>query len=162
MTDGRTRGISSEIPIEALEDPALVGFLAYWNRLRGERWAPAWREFDLMALDMAAVPNVVVMDVLRDPLDFKFRFWGTGHVRNKGVELTGQRLGQAPRLRGDTPLLEYSAVAEEKRPLASRDEITLEESARRLPFHQTMLRLPLSDRGEQVDNIVSMASWRKF
>ena len=153
--------VSSEVPIEELDDPALLDFLAYWERLRGEHWAPSWAAFDLLGLDLAAIPRVAVVDVLRDPLDFKYRFWGTAHVQNKGVELTGKRLGAAPRLRGGTPVEEYTAVAEQKRPLASRAVISLAESERRLPFDQAMLRLPLSNDGDRVDHVISMASWKR-
>jgi hypothetical protein len=50
----------------------------------------------------------------------------------------------------------------EKKPLASRDLVNLQDFGNMLPFEQMLVRLPLSNDGSNVDTIVSLALWDKI
>ena len=147
--------------VEDITRPEVMAFFKYWEERSGDRFAPSWKEFDLMALDPKSVPYVVVADVVSDPLDFIIRFWGTAHVSRKGVDKTGRSVGATPAFRGRTPFHEYTWVMNQKQPLLARDIINLHEFGGMLDFEQEILRLPLSDDGQDVHHVVSLASWDK-
>jgi len=152
---------SAEVPIDTLDHPHQIGFLDYWRSLKGDRLAPAWEEFDLMALDLRSIPHVAVVDVVGTPLpDFIYRFWGTAHVRQKGVDKTSKSVLDPPQLRGSAAFDEYTIIVAEKRPLAARGMVEFPHLAR-TPFLQTVLHLPLSGDGETVDKIATLAHWAK-
>lgn len=153
--------IPSRVDISEILTPELEAFIAYWESLKGDRFAPSWRDFDLSALAPQSIPNIVVADVVPDPLDFIIRFWGTGHVSRKGVDKTGESVSTLPNLRGAAAFDEYHAVVREKQPVASRDIVDLQEYNNLLPFEQRLVRLPLSDDGETVRQVVSLAVWEK-
>lgn len=75
-------------------DGPLAGDLAetyrYWDGLRNGGIGPAWRDFNLAALPPTLIPWCTVVDVINEPLDFKFRFWGTARVALQGRELTSR------------------------------------------------------------------------
>ena len=147
-----------EIAIEDIEILNVTEFVAYWDSLRGERFAPSWKKFNLLALDTKIIPKILVVDVLHQPLNFVYRFWGTAHVRAKHADKTGKTVVDYPHLRGEAAFNEYSKIVKEKRPLAVKGTIDLPELGG-LPFTQTIVRLPLSDDGIEVDKIVSIAIW---
>ena len=98
---------------------------------------------------------------MHDPLDFIIRFWGTGHVTRKGIEKTGKSVNSKPDFRGQTAFEEYRTVVTEKKPLASRDMVNLQDFSDMLPFEQFLVRMPLSNDGHDVHNVVSLAWWEK-
>lgn len=149
------------VPLDEVSIPEILEFIAYWESLKADAFAPSWKDFDLAAIDPASLPYVVVADVQREPLNFKIRFWGTGHVTRKGADKTGKFLNEAPDFRGQTAFDEYCWVMNEKEPLASQDLVNLQEFGGMLPFEQILVRLPLSDDGETVNHIVTLAVWDK-
>jgi len=154
--------VPSQVPIEEVETPELTAFVDYWESIKDGAFAPSWKKFDMMSLDLKSVPYVVVADVLCDPLNFMIRFWGTGHMARKGAEKTGKLLNDAPDFRGQTAFDEYSFVVNEKKPLASRDMVNLQDFSSMMPFEQILVRLPLSDDGENVHHVISLAVWEKI
>ena len=56
--------------------PIIDEALAYWHRIRGARPMPS--RADLNPADIPTLlPFVILVDVLRDPLDFRYRLIGT-------------------------------------------------------------------------------------
>jgi hypothetical protein len=149
----------SWVPIEDINDGDFRRFIDYWTSLKGRRFAPSWQEFDLSALPPAMVPHIVVVDVIGPPTDIRVRFWGTAHVRRKGVEKTGKLITDNPTQRDEEAKQEYLWVVANRQPMASRSMVDLHEDQKRLPFEQRLVRLPLSSDGESVDHIVSLAYW---
>lgn len=149
----------SLVPIDQVNDIDFRRFIDYWTSLKGDRFAPSWREFDLSALPPAMVPHIVVVDVIGPPTDILVRFWGTAHVRRKGVEKTGKLITENPTQRDEEAKREYLWVVANRRPIASRSMVDLHEDQKRLPFEQCLVRLPLSSDGETVDHVVSLAYW---
>ena len=52
-------------------------------------------------------------------------------------------------------------MVENRQPFASRDAVNLLDTVGKPPFRQTLVRLPLSDDGDRVNHIVSLASWER-
>ncbi|MBO6521870.1 MAG: hypothetical protein JJ900_15895 [Rhodospirillales bacterium] len=153
------RSQNQRVAIEDVAAPGIVHFHQYWDALRGDRFAPSWREIHLEEIDPKIVPYIVVTDVLHDPLRFLVRFWGTQHTARKGADKTGKLIGSKPDFRGSTATAEYAAVVETKKPVASRDMVNLNDFGRLAPFEQSLVRFPLSDDGIDVHNVISVATW---
>jgi len=151
----------SRVPIEDVLDEDFRRFIDYWTSLKGRRFAPSWRAFDMGALPPAMIPHLVVVDVIGPPTEILVRFWGTAHVRRKGVEKTGKLITETPTQRDEEAKREYLWVVANRRPMASRSMVDLHEDQKRLPFEQRLVRLPLSSDGETVDHIVSLAYWEQ-
>ena len=130
-----------EILVGDIGIPNLKAFLAYGETLRGERVAPSWEDFTLLALDAKVIPHIIVVDVLRHPLDFFMRFWGTAHVTAKGFDKTGKSVNDPPRFRGTSAFNEYSRILKEKRPLASKGMVKVPHLDRG-PFSQQSFACP--------------------
>ena len=146
--------ISREIELtdNLVDDSKIV--LEFWERLRGGRMAPAWADIDLMDLPLHVIPRIVVLDVVQDPLDFVYRFFGTTHASTHGYDLTGKSISKL------TPD-DYAKITFEQY------RATLEAEAPRLFFQQfptkpdvwcncETIRLPLSADGPSVDKIMAM------
>ena len=59
--------------------------LAYWESKRSGRRMPARRDFDPVFEVPRLLPWIVLVDVLHEPLDFRFRLIGSGIVdRSRG------------------------------------------------------------------------------
>ncbi|MGJ3261421.1 MAG: hypothetical protein ACFE0S_17605 [Rhodospirillales bacterium] len=147
------------LAIEEVATPGILSFYRYWDDLRGDRFAPSWRDVHLDDLDPKIVPYIVVCDVLHDPLRFLVRFWGTQHTARKGADKTGKLIGAKPDFRGATAMAEYAHVVEKRAPVASLDMVNLHNFGRMLPFEQALVRFPLSDDGVDVHNVISVAAW---
>lgn len=157
----------TEIPVAEVTIPSALAFVEHWESLRDGRMAPSWREFDLLSLGTEPVSRMMVVDVLKDPLRFKYRFWGTANVKVKGVEMTGRYLEAFPEPRAAVAVEEYHRVISERRPMAFQDRLVLPDSfgsriSTRAALDQITVRLPLSDDGSQVDHVISLANWERF
>src|SRR5947207_671126 len=87
-----------------MEDPACrptsdvtQNGLAYWLRIRGGRLMPSRADLDPVAIP-DLLPCVMLIDVLREPLDFRFRLLGSKHDRRLGDNYRGRLLSELPRL----------------------------------------------------------------
>lgn len=147
---------SREVPLGELSDFLRQG-LDYWQSLKGERPAPSWTEFELLALPASLIPFVIVVDV-KEPLGQSvYRFWGTGHVDAKGIDRTGAALDGHPHGRSQVVINEYTQVLDRRGPMAFRRDVRLPDPRPILP--QLSLRLPLSADGQCIDHIVSCSDW---
>lgn len=68
----------------------------YWNRCRRGRKMPARCDLDPLIDIPALVPNVMLFDVQRDPLDFRWRLIGTRVRQNFWKDYTGQWFSADP------------------------------------------------------------------
>jgi hypothetical protein len=62
---------------------------AYWLAAKGERVLPSRGDFDPPLEIPRLVPNIIVFDVLREPLDFVYRLIGTKVRTHLQHDLTG-------------------------------------------------------------------------
>lgn len=132
-------------------DEAIVLFHAYWLSKAEGRFAPAWSDIDLAELPPALIPYVVVCDVLADGEDYRFRYWGRGHVDYYGEEYTGRLLSTlTPDWAQEHLRVQYDRVVETRRALA----YTIEYQDMPQPVYS--YRAPLSDDGKTVTGIFSI------
>ena len=141
----------SDVPLDALPE-RLQAALAYWRHMGGERLACNWRDFDLFGIPPAVVPTTLVIDVFEDTARNRFRFWGSAMTNLHGRDMTGMSpydirpVDMAPELRR-----QHEETRRSGKPSASRYAF-----ARDAGFEHThyVLRLPLSDDGREVSQIV--------
>jgi hypothetical protein len=131
---------------EAVQDSRLRRLYYYWLAKTGARRFPSRGDID--PLDFAYVlGHVTLLDVVLDPLRFRFRVHGTEMVRRAGYDLTGKFLD-------DLPITDYRRYVRERceglvhdgEPLLVRYNRTLDGRARQYES----LWLPLSDDGQNV------------
>lgn len=152
-------GSSREERLDELAAPILKETFAYWKKVTPTgAIGPAWGVFRLQDLTAEAISLTLVVDVLREPLDFRYRFWGTAHVERKKIDRTGQKTSdEHPQGRGPKVAGEYQTVVERRVPLLFSRLIEFPDG--RLPLPQLALRLPLSDDGKLVTGIASVTYW---
>jgi hypothetical protein len=97
--------------------PRLVELYDYWSRRRPGGGLPCRGD-----LDPAAIPrllkHVFLVDVLPQPLDFRYRLIGTDLVRVAGRDVTGCRLAEAlPHREFPRYFALYRAVTERRQPV---------------------------------------------
>jgi len=142
------------------EGEDVVICLAYWNEMRGERFAPSWREFDWNRIPSQIIPFFTVVDIGRDPASATYRFFGTALTRAHGHDMTGRSpLELEPADMGQSFFEQYLEVAGKREPLLYTS--VLHERAGRSAIAETALRLPFSKDGETVTQIVNFADLRK-
>src|SRR5687768_6789467 len=79
------------LAIADLSCPHLRWVYDYWRAKAGARFAPARREIDPTEL-RETLPRVLLVDVERQPWEFRYRLAGTETTRIHGLELTGRTL----------------------------------------------------------------------
>jgi hypothetical protein len=78
-----------------LGSPLLRRFHAYWQQKRGERAMPGFDDLDPLEFPWA-LGNLTLVDVLHDPLRFRYRLVGSAHVDRLGVDMTGKFVDDFP------------------------------------------------------------------
>ncbi len=74
-------------------DPRLRQIHAYWLSRRGDRRMPSRADIDATDIPQL-LPFILLIDVLEEPRDFRFRLAGTHFHEAFGKEITGLRLGE--------------------------------------------------------------------
>ena len=134
--------------------PDMVMAFTHWEKARDGRWAPRFRDFELIGLPSNLLPTTLVADYHRETDRFVFRFFGTQVTSVHGVDLTGRSPTDAP-----SPDLGLFVEEEFRRVLVEKKPEFLTYSFERpggAVDLQTVLRLPLSEDGVEVSAIVSI------
>lgn len=122
--------------------------LAHWLKMRGTRRMPSRRDLDPEDIP-GLLPNVVLMDVTADPLDFRYRLVGTTVDYHLHRPLTGLWVSELPhQRRGSVFWATMESVVRDRRPVLSnipyvgphKDYKTIED-----------LIMPLSDDQQTVN-----------
>jgi hypothetical protein len=142
--------------IEQIETPALRWLFTYWDGLRRGREFPARRDID--PLDFAyALGHVMLLDVLYDPLRFRFRLHGTDLVLRAGYDMTGKMADELPNEKNRAVLVKRCrSVVEMREPLVAVDARLV--SGRMVGFE--VLWLPLSDDGTTISILMGGLYYR--
>jgi hypothetical protein len=139
----------TETPL-ALVDADLRRLYEFWKERRGTRMAPARAEFDPLALRYV-LGNLLLVDVLRDPLRFRYRLCGTNIVARVGFDLTGRFVDEHPEPQfRDFALGRYRKVVEFAAPLHDLRNQVFDQRTRRYE----VLMLPLSSDGSSIDMVL--------
>ncbi len=126
---------------------------AYWAQLPTTDGLPAYTDFQLDRLNPRLVPWSVVVDVMREPTDYRFRFWGTERAKLIGAEMTGKNLSDiADRNMRDGNRMEYDTICRERVPMLCDTPIAT-SSGRRLS-HES-IRLPFGGEDGNVSQVFS-------
>lgn len=136
--------------------PLMVAVFAHWRAARDGKALPAWTDYHLDALPSEAVPWCAVVDVISDPLDFKYRFFGTKRWEMQGDEFTGRSVREIqPASFAEKAFGELRTVVERKQPI---HVATMCLPPHEDPVHFDVLRLPLGDDGEGVRHVVTFTA----
>jgi len=136
--------------------PLIRRALDYWTECRGDRAMPARADLDPTEM-IAILPNVVLLDVEADPLDFRYRLIGTVIEDHLAERYTGVALSEIPHQWPPSRIWSNcQKVVEDKVPLRSdipyvghkKDFVTVED-----------ILLPLSSDGETVDKIMVVVEY---
>jgi hypothetical protein len=133
-----------------LRDRKLRRFYDYWVGKCGDRRMPARRDID--PLDFPYVlGNLMLIDVLREPLRFRVRLHGSNVVARMHYDMTGRFLDEVPRPEWRAYILDRCrGLAASGEPLLLTNDLLLDAWTSRYEA----LWLPFSDDGAQVDLLV--------
>lgn len=68
----------------------------YWVAARGEKLMPARADIDPVAMPVALLPNIELVDVLQDTQRFRYRVMGTAVAQMLGEDWTGRFVDEIP------------------------------------------------------------------
>lgn len=144
---------SSALPVENIEEANPKFLYGYWTKKRGGRRMPA--RVDIDPVDLKPVlPQLMLIDVERAPLDFRFRLAGTRLYDIFGVDLTGRSIRTIePSALSDAVWAGFTELSENGAPQYVRLEYT---NAKGYARSYSVLRLPLGDDGKTVDRILAI------
>lgn len=122
-----------------------------WAGKRGGRRAPSRNDFDPAEMRQA-LPRLILVDVVRDPPDFRYRLAGTETFFIHGTELTGRSvLGISPAKQGQLVWNDLCEMVETWEPQHVQLEFVSQDGHAR---SYRVLRLPLSSDAETVDMVL--------
>jgi hypothetical protein len=131
--------------------------LKYWESKRAGRRMPARRDFDPRLEITKLVPWIVLVDVLRDPLDFRFRLVGSGIVDRSQGNHTGKLFSEMPQFGpGNYLWMHRAAVVETGTPLRSEPPYVGRTRGVRSVAD---IHLPLSDDDTVVNMIFTVVAF---
>lgn len=138
--------------------PDLEEVLAYWQARRNRRLAPRRADLDPPFELRAMLPRIMLVNVLRDPMDFRYRLSGTGICNVDGRDLTGLSPNDMqPPEYGRLIWQHYADCVRHPRPVAHRFHVEFANKVRRY----VRLLLPLSEDGSAVTMLLAVDSERQ-
>jgi len=158
--DCRDKGYRSEIGFAQVDglDPKLSVLLDHWNSIRVEAFAPPWAAFDWDSVPPSLIPHCAVVDVQQNPLNFVYRFWGTGRAALQGGDITGKSVLQfMPAAIAQKAMSEYLTVLDARAPI--RIDTSGLKNLVDTEHDYQFLRLPFSDDGKDIHQILSVGSY---
>jgi len=136
--------------------PQLRRLYEDWDQRRRGREFPARADFDPLDLKYV-LGDLSLVDVLRDPVRFRFRLHASNVVDRGGIDMTGRLVDDMPdeRRRGNT-LRHYTKVVAQRAPsvISLRNEYTDLRS-----WHCEVLVLPLAADGTTIDMLMAAFAW---
>lgn len=124
--------------------------LAYWQGLRRGRWLPARSDIDPAEIPKL-LPGTILVDVLRQPLDFRYRLVGSEIDQISHRNFRGLRFSEILHMRrGNRLWAQFEEVVETRKPLWSEVPYVGADPFIRRIRHCLM---PLGSDGETVDMI---------
>jgi len=134
---------------ERITQPRLRKLFEYWQGLRQGDALPSRRDIDPTQFRFV-LGNVFLVEIEREPTQFRYRLFGVNLARRAGYELTGRTVEDIPAadmrdyLRG-----RYEAILADPAPMVDRSERVL-MGARRFE----LLLLPLAADGRTIDMLL--------
>ena len=95
---------------DQLENPKLSFLFSYWQTHTDPQTGRQTRaEFDMLTL-LPAVGNIMILDVLREGFDARYRLYGTGVAAHAGRDWTGETVSEMNRTTRNNLALMYRAI----------------------------------------------------
>ena len=137
-----------------LKSAMLQRFYGEWEFRRAGRRFPARNDFDPFELKYA-LGTLTLFDVLRDPVDFRYRLCGSITAARYGVDYTGKLLSEIPNAALRKIVRSHlDEVLEREEPVSRYyDRVMIDDWV----IHGEVLALPLS-RDDRVIDMVMTAS----
>jgi hypothetical protein len=136
--------------LDKIETPKLRKLYAYWDERRQGREFPARRDID--PLDFRyALGRIMLLDVLYEPLRFRFRLHGTALALRAGYDMTGKMADTLPNRDNRAVLLERCRMLVEMRQPAA---VTKERILGKDYYGYEALWLPLSEDGKTISMLM--------
>ncbi len=124
-----------------------------WCNMRASDELPPGSGFSLEHVPPKLLPWSVLVDVVPEPLDFQFRFWGTERTNLIGAEMTGKLLSNiADETMRDGNREEYEEVLRRRTALLCHTPIVKRSG---VESSRLSIRLPFSNDGRTVSRIYS-------
>lgn len=140
-------------------DSRIAALYQYWLSLRpAADMLPGRQHFDPTDVPRL-LPWILLVDVEREPLRFRYRLVGTENVRVKGYDSTGQYLDERVPDFATTPTYPQWLAAVEHRQVAYHRGLPV----RHVPkdyIESERLLLPLARNGQHVDMVLALAVFR--
>lgn len=135
-------------PEDALANPDCQLAIGLWQVKRAGRVMPSRADFDPVELK-PILPRLILIDVISDPPDFRYRLAGTMSRDLRGVEVTGQSvLDLVPRQHGLRLWNDLCEMQRERAPQYLQISVIASTGE---PMSYRVLRLPLGADGETMD-----------
>jgi hypothetical protein len=133
--------------------------LTYWKEARKEFLLPSREDFDLSLL-APILPNIVLLDVLNDPLDFKYRVIGNSAMQNFTKNYTGIALSTISGKGPDSDVFKsLQTVVQRKEPCVQLiPYVGPNKGFKRI----SSLALPLAKDHENVDKIMIIVEFLRL
>ena len=127
--------------------------LDYWDSKRAGRRMPARRDIEPTEM-LNLLPYVVLIDVEREPLDFRYRLVGTAVASRFGRDHTGARFSILTRHGQGSEIWNTAArILEEKRPIVSHVPFV---GYNRWLQNYRDISMPLSENNDEVNMILGV------
>jgi hypothetical protein len=145
------------LDIAEITSPRIRRLHGYWQHQHQHRGGRLPRRGDISPDQIKdLLPNIMIVEVERDPMRFRYRLVGTRVVEYNGVEFTGRYLGEIGWPEEQDLIASYTKVAESGQPCFGLLAWQLVTGAvGRCEF----ARLPLSEDGELVSQILAMEDY---
>jgi hypothetical protein len=139
-----------------IQTPSLQRLYRDWETRRHGRAFPARADFDVLDLGYI-IGSLSLLDVLYDPLRFRFRVHASRVTERVGYEMTGKDLDALPaREMRDMVHEHYAAMIQQRAPLVQmRDRQMVDDRI----LSCEVLALPLASDGETIDMMMSGVVW---
>jgi hypothetical protein len=136
--------------VEQIRRPMLRRLYAYWDERRGDRAFPARADID--PLDMGfALGNISLVDVLHEPLRFRYRLHGSIIVERIGIDMTGRFVDDIAEPDRRAFVEEnFRTVVDTRAPLARRGHRVLDQR----PWNFDSIILPLGAENGMIDMLL--------
>ena len=135
-----------------LSDPELIELYDHWCALKGGRPMPSRKDLDPVHVPRH-LASMMLIDVLRDPLRFRYRLVGTRVVEASGEDRTGRFFDEFEFFSVNPIVMEqYRTTVEMRQPLYSLEPFT--NCIKQTSYEVERLLLPLATDGERVDMVL--------
>lgn len=141
----------SENILSNLKNDYLRKLYLYWQDRRGDRAFPARKDLDPIDFRYI-IGNILLIDVLQNPLRFRCRLHGTNLSERAGYDMTGKMVDELPGDENRTVLVDrLHWLMEWRKPFAISHTWRLDDHDHRYE----VIWLPLSDDGTTINMFAS-------